>query len=79
MFYSPTVLSQVRLIVLYNVLYSVCACMETLKGETVLMGEQRFLLKFFFFHTTMSRKNFKTRKSEYRLQLKIIIKQFKTS
>ncbi len=23
--------------------------METLKGETVLMGEQRFLLKFFFF------------------------------
>ncbi len=30
---------------LYNVLYSVCACMETLKRETVLNGEKSFFIK----------------------------------
>ncbi len=30
-------------------LYSVCACMETLKRETVLNGGKSFFMKVFFF------------------------------
>ncbi len=41
------------------------ACVETLKCETVLNGEKLFFIKVIFSYATMSRKNFKTRKSEY--------------
>ncbi len=59
--YKLNVLTRLRLLGLYNVL-------EGVRGDIEMRNRvkrQSFFIKVTFSYTTMSRKNFKTRKSEY--------------